>query len=101
MTNSPTNLTQDGRRHRRGRELPAGRSAPRPDRPAGHRLRRSRPSTSRNGILAALIAALVADLERFEREGFGAFREDWMARHAYAGRRVTVLAPGARRAKAP
>lgn len=49
---------------------------------------------SRNGILAALIAALVADLERFEREGFGAFREDWMARHAYAGRRVTVLAPG-------
>lgn len=50
---------------------------------------------SRNALLAALIAELVAGLARFEREGFAAFREDWKARHAYAGRRVTVLAPGA------
>ena len=50
---------------------------------------------SRNALLAELVATLVDDLDRFEREGFGAFRADWLARHAYAGRRVTVLAPGA------
>jgi BirA family biotin operon repressor/biotin-[acetyl-CoA-carboxylase] ligase len=47
---------------------------------------------SRNALLADLLAALVRALERFGREGFAAFRDDWKARHAYAGRRVTVLA---------
>ena len=47
---------------------------------------------SRNALLADLLAALVWALERFGREGFAAFRDDWKARHAYAGRRVTVLA---------
>lgn len=46
---------------------------------------------SRNALLAALLAELVATLERFGREGFAAFRDDWRARHAYAGRLVTVL----------
>ncbi len=50
---------------------------------------------SRNALLAALVQELVAALERFEREGFAGFREAWKARHAYAGRRVTVLVPGA------
>jgi len=48
---------------------------------------------SRNDLLAALVAELVLALERFEREGFAAFRAAWKARHAYAGRRVTVLRP--------
>ena len=47
---------------------------------------------SRNALLAGLLAELVPALERFGREGFAAFREDWKARHAYAGRLVTVLA---------
>ena len=47
---------------------------------------------SRNVLLAGLLAELVACLERFARDGFAAFRDDWTARHAYAGRRVTVLA---------
>jgi BirA family biotin operon repressor/biotin-[acetyl-CoA-carboxylase] ligase len=50
------------------------------------------PPPSRNALLALLVAELVAALERFGREGFAAFREEWRARHAYAGRRVTVLA---------
>lgn len=53
------------------------------------------PPPSRNALLAALVAELAAALAQFEREGFGAFREAWKARHAYAGRRVTVLAPEA------
>ena len=47
---------------------------------------------SRNALLAGLLAELIAALERFGREGFAAFRGDWMARHAYAGRRVTIRA---------
>jgi BirA family biotin operon repressor/biotin-[acetyl-CoA-carboxylase] ligase len=46
---------------------------------------------SRNALLAGLVAELVACLERFGRDGFAAFRDEWKARHAYAGRRVTVL----------
>jgi BirA family biotin operon repressor/biotin-[acetyl-CoA-carboxylase] ligase len=47
---------------------------------------------SRNALLAALLVGLVQALERFGREGFAAFRGDWKAKHAYAGRRVTVHA---------
>ena len=47
---------------------------------------------SRNALLAGVLAELVASLERFGRDGFAAFRDDWKARHAYAGRLVTVLA---------
>lgn len=50
------------------------------------------PLPSRNALLAGLLAELVPALERFGREGFAAFREDWKARHAYDGRLVTVLA---------
>lgn len=46
---------------------------------------------SRNALLADLLAGLVDAFDRFGREGFAAFRDDWKARHAYAGRRVTVL----------
>ncbi len=47
---------------------------------------------SRNALLALLLAELVAACERFGREGFAAFRDEWRSRHAYAGRLVTVLA---------
>ncbi len=50
---------------------------------------------SRNALFAALLAELVAALDRFSREGFAGFRDAWRARHAYAGRRVTVLEGGA------
>jgi BirA family biotin operon repressor/biotin-[acetyl-CoA-carboxylase] ligase len=49
---------------------------------------------SRNALLADLVGELVAVLEQFEREGFAAFRDEWRARHAYAGRRVSVLSGG-------
>jgi BirA family biotin operon repressor/biotin-[acetyl-CoA-carboxylase] ligase len=45
---------------------------------------------SRNALLARLLAELADALARFGREGFAAFRNDWRARHAYAGRRVSV-----------
>jgi BirA family biotin operon repressor/biotin-[acetyl-CoA-carboxylase] ligase len=47
---------------------------------------------SRNALLARLLAELTSALGQFGRDGFAAFREDWRARHAYAGRRVQVLA---------
>jgi BirA family biotin operon repressor/biotin-[acetyl-CoA-carboxylase] ligase len=47
---------------------------------------------SRNALLAALLAELLPALERFGRDGFPAFRSEWRDRHAYAGRRVSVLA---------
>ncbi|MBL0143468.1 MAG: biotin--[acetyl-CoA-carboxylase] ligase [Betaproteobacteria bacterium] len=48
-------------------------------------------SVSRNALLGGLVTELVDCLERFGRAGFAAFRDDWKARHAYAGRRVTIL----------
>ncbi|MCM2327885.1 MAG: biotin--[acetyl-CoA-carboxylase] ligase [Lysobacter sp.] len=47
---------------------------------------------SRNVLLGEILAELVPALDRFGAEGFAAFRDDWKARHAYAGQRVTVLA---------
>jgi BirA family biotin operon repressor/biotin-[acetyl-CoA-carboxylase] ligase len=49
---------------------------------------------SRNVLLAGLLAELTAALERFSRDGFAAFRDEWRARHAYAGRRVRVTGAG-------
>ncbi len=45
---------------------------------------------SRNLIVARLAAALLGDLERFERNGLDAVRADWEAMHADAGRRLRV-----------
>ena len=46
---------------------------------------------SRSDLLAALLAALAATLEEFDREGFAAARDAWRALHAYQGRRVRVF----------
>jgi len=45
---------------------------------------------SRNLLVAQLAAALLTDLERFERSGLEAVRADWEALHADAGRRLRV-----------
>ncbi len=61
------------------------------DQPATDLASLGEPPPSRNALLAALLAELAAALERFGREGFAAFRDDWKARHAYDGRTVSVL----------
>lgn len=48
---------------------------------------------SRSAVLAQVLRQMAAVLEPFEREGFGAFRDDWLAMHAYQGRRVRVVPP--------
>lgn len=45
---------------------------------------------SRSVLLAALLGELGAVLEQFSREGFAAFRDEWMHHHAYQGRRVAL-----------
>ena len=45
---------------------------------------------SRTACLAAILEHLAAALPRYERDGFAAFRDGWLARHAYAGRQVTI-----------
>ena len=50
---------------------------------------------SRNLLLAALLNALAAMLDEFERAGFGAFAAEWASRHAHAGQVVRILADGA------
>jgi BirA family transcriptional regulator, biotin operon repressor / biotin---[acetyl-CoA-carboxylase] ligase len=49
---------------------------------------------SRNTLAAALLAELLSMLERFERRGFAAFREEWTSLDALAGRAVRILAGG-------
>jgi len=44
----------------------------------------------RNDLLLGLISALDADLARFERDGFAAFRDDWHACHAHQGQPVCI-----------
>lgn len=49
---------------------------------------------SRNLILARLLARLDTALSAFVRAGFAGCVEAWLARHAYAGRAVRILADG-------
>lgn len=44
----------------------------------------------RNDLLLRLISALDADLARFERDGFAAFRDAWHACHAHQGQPVCI-----------
>jgi len=55
-----------------------------------------RDAPSRNALAARLLAELAGAAATFEREGFGAFRDEWLRRHAWQGRRVRVLAPSRR-----
>jgi BirA family biotin operon repressor/biotin-[acetyl-CoA-carboxylase] ligase len=51
------------------------------------------PPVSRSALLAGLLASLAEALPVFAREGFSAFRDEWLRHHAYQGRRVRVLVP--------
>lgn len=46
---------------------------------------------SRTVLLAAILEGLAAALPRYERDGFAAFRDAWLARHAHAGRQVSIV----------
>jgi len=46
---------------------------------------------SRTLLLAAILVQLAEALPRYAREGFAAFREGWLKRHAHAGRQVSIL----------
>lgn len=45
---------------------------------------------SRNALLGALLARLLPAVQRFEREGFAALRDDWSALDSFRGRDVVV-----------
>ena len=51
---------------------------------------------SRTVLLVALLESVAAVLAQFSREGFAPFREEWLRRHAWQGRRV-ALSEGRRR----
>jgi BirA family transcriptional regulator, biotin operon repressor / biotin---[acetyl-CoA-carboxylase] ligase len=55
-----------------------------------------RGAPSRNALAARLAVEIAVAAAAFEREGFGAFRDEWLRRHAWQGRRVRVLAPSRR-----
>jgi BirA family transcriptional regulator, biotin operon repressor / biotin---[acetyl-CoA-carboxylase] ligase len=46
---------------------------------------------SRNGVAGAILDELLSMLEQFEREGFAAFRDAWMALDALSGRPARVV----------
>lgn len=54
------------------------------------------PGLSRNALAIELLDALLPLLAGFEQRGFSVWRDDWNARHAFAGREVEVLQRGAR-----
>ncbi len=45
---------------------------------------------SRTALLVALLGSVAAALAQFSREGFAPFREEWLRRHAWRGRRVAL-----------
>jgi len=51
---------------------------------------------SRSAVLAGLLESIAPALEIFSREGFAPFRQAWLRRHAWQGRRVVVVGGGRR-----
>jgi BirA family transcriptional regulator, biotin operon repressor / biotin---[acetyl-CoA-carboxylase] ligase len=51
---------------------------------------------SRTAVLAGLLASVASSLDRFSREGFAPFRQAWLERHAWQGKRV-ILSQAERR----
>ena len=49
---------------------------------------------SRTTVLVATLESIAGVLARFSREGFGPFREEWLQRHAWKGRRVALSQAG-------
>lgn len=52
------------------------------------------PAPERNLLLAAILKALAAMLDRFAQTGFAGLRDEWLARHAWQTRPVRVLRDG-------
>jgi len=51
---------------------------------------------SRTAVLAGLLSSIASSLELFSREGFAPFRQAWLDRHAWQGRRVILSQAGDR-----
>lgn len=49
------------------------------------------PTISRNQLASEVVAGLLAMLADFEQNGFGAWRDAWNQRHAYAGLPIRVI----------
>ena len=54
---------------------------------------------SRTAVLMGLLESIAAALELFSREGFAPFRQAWLRRHAWQGRRVVLVGGGRRLAE--
>jgi BirA family transcriptional regulator, biotin operon repressor / biotin---[acetyl-CoA-carboxylase] ligase len=48
----------------------------------------------RTELLAALLESLASGLSQFSREAFAPFRDEWIRRHAWQGRRVALMVAG-------
>jgi len=46
---------------------------------------------SRTAVLTGVLSSVASSLELFSREGFAPFRQAWLERHAWQGRRVVLL----------
>jgi BirA family biotin operon repressor/biotin-[acetyl-CoA-carboxylase] ligase len=64
------------------------------DQPVIDVVRGSAVTVARGELLARLLAELEVVLTLFEREGFSPLKAEWVALHAYQGRRVRVLPAG-------
>jgi BirA family biotin operon repressor/biotin-[acetyl-CoA-carboxylase] ligase len=51
---------------------------------------------SRTAVLAGLLESIAPALELFARDGFAPFRQAWLRRHAWQGRRVVLVGTGRR-----
>ncbi len=45
---------------------------------------------SRTAVVAGVLSSVASSLELFSREGFAPFRQAWLERHAWQGRRVVL-----------
>jgi BirA family transcriptional regulator, biotin operon repressor / biotin---[acetyl-CoA-carboxylase] ligase len=52
------------------------------------------PLASRTVLLASLLEGMAAVLERVSQAGFAPFRKEWLARHSWQGKRVTIDVAG-------
>lgn len=57
-------------------------------------LRQAGLRSTRTEVLIAQLASLCPALRKFESEGFAAYRDEWLSRHAWQGRRVRLLNAG-------
>jgi BirA family biotin operon repressor/biotin-[acetyl-CoA-carboxylase] ligase len=56
----------------------------------------SKPIPSRTAVFVESLESIAGVLERFSREGFAPFRQQWLQRHAWQGRRVVLSQAGRR-----